>query len=148
MPSMPRGPGNRKNSFSLERMRKKKKHSPTHEIFILAWNFILGLNISFSIENFNPRPSFSAAREGPGMKKPFSIENFIPYWKLDFFNMASRDFIFFNPGALWVSLHHFFTLQGGSGTGTFGTYPRGPNDQKNSIFKLEMFNLDRYVFNL
>ena len=29
----PRGPGNRINSFSLERM--KKTHSPTHEMFIL-----------------------------------------------------------------------------------------------------------------
>ena len=41
--------------------------------------FILGLKLSFSIENFNPRPCFSAAREGPGIKKPFSIENFILY---------------------------------------------------------------------
>ena len=34
-PSFPRGPGDRKISFSLERVIKKK-HSPTHKIFILA----------------------------------------------------------------------------------------------------------------
>ena len=93
----PGGPGDRKNSFSLERMKKKKKKTTipprmkfsfSHEIFIL------GLKISFSIENFNPRPCFSAAREGPRMKISFSIENFIPYWKLEFFNIASRDWIF------------------------------------------------------
>ena len=33
----PRGPGERKNSFSLEGM--KKESIPTHETFILAWNF-------------------------------------------------------------------------------------------------------------
>ena len=62
--------------------------------------FILGLKLSFSIENFNPRPCFSAAREGPGMKISFSIENFIPYWKLFFQYRLSR-LNFFNPGALW-----------------------------------------------
>ena len=40
--------------------------------------FILGLQFSFSLENFNPGPCFSAARGGLGMKRPFSIENFIP----------------------------------------------------------------------
>ena len=39
--------------------------------------FILGLKISFSIENFNPRPCFSAAREGPEMKISFRIESLI-----------------------------------------------------------------------
>ena len=74
---LPRGPRDRKISFSLERMKKtippRTKFSFSIEIFIL------GLKFSFSIENFNPRPCFSAAREGPRMKKPFSIENFIPY---------------------------------------------------------------------
>ena len=56
--------------------------------------FILGLNLSFSLENYSPGPCFSAVREGLGMKKPFSIENFIPYWKLDFFNLSSRDWFF------------------------------------------------------
>ena len=40
----------------------RTKFSFSHEIFILD------LKISFSIENFNPRPCFSAARKGPGMK--------------------------------------------------------------------------------
>ena len=74
LPRFPRGPGDR--IFSLERMKKaippRTKFSFSLEIFIL------GLKFSFSIENFNPRPCFSAVREGPGMKKPFSIENFIP----------------------------------------------------------------------
>ena len=62
--------------------------------------FILGLKFSLSIENFNPRPCFSAAREGPGMKFSVSIENFISYWKLDFFNIASWDWIFSILGPL------------------------------------------------
>ena len=78
----------KKNSFSLERM--KKNHSPTDEIFILAWKFQSLLKFSFLIENFNPGPCFSAVREGPGMKKPFLIENFIPYWKLDFFQYLTN----------------------------------------------------------
>ena len=53
--------------------------------------FILGLKFSFSSENFNPGPCSSAAREGLGMKKPFSIENVIPHQKLDFFNIASQE---------------------------------------------------------
>ena len=48
--------------------------------------FILGLKFSFSIENYQSQALFfSAAREGPRMKISFSIENFIQYWKLDFF---------------------------------------------------------------
>ena len=41
--------------------------------------FILGLKFAFSIENFDFGACFSVAREGHGMKKSFSIENFIPY---------------------------------------------------------------------
>ena len=58
----PRGLEDRKNSFSLERMKKtippRTKFSFSIEIFIL------GLKISFSIENFNPRPCFSAGQRG------------------------------------------------------------------------------------
>ena len=63
--------------------------------------FILGLKISFSLENVNPRPCFSAAGKGPGMKISFSIENFILYWKLDSFQYCLSRLNFFNPGALW-----------------------------------------------
>ena len=66
----------------------RTKFSFSLEIIILVWKFHSRLKISI------PNPVFFAAREGPGMKKPFSIENFIPYSKLDFFNMASRDWIF------------------------------------------------------
>ena len=57
--------------FILARTHQKTippctKFSFSHEIFIL------GLKFSFSIENFNPRPCFSAAREVPGMKKNHS----------------------------------------------------------------------------
>ena len=51
---------------------------------------------------FNPGPCFSAVREGLGMKVPFSIEYFIPYWRLDFFNFASRDCLFSILGPSWV----------------------------------------------
>ena len=40
---------------------------------------MLVLKASLAGLTFIPGPCFSAAREGPGMKKPFSIENFIPY---------------------------------------------------------------------
>ena len=115
-PGSPRRPSSRhprpyrqKMIFGLisisQRARGSKKFilARTHEKIILPRTkkcsfsleiFILGLKISFPIENFNPRPCFSAAREGPGMKISFSIENFILYWKLDFFNIASRDWIF------------------------------------------------------
>ena len=73
----PRGPGDRKK-FILAGTHGKTIPPRTKFSFSLE-NYILGLNFSFSIENFNPEPCFSAAREGPGMKKQFSIENFIPY---------------------------------------------------------------------
>ena len=78
---------------TLRAKKDKKKTHTQNEPFSLE-SFILGVKLSFSLENFNPGPCFSAAREGLGMKKPFSIENLIPYWKLDFFNIASRDWIF------------------------------------------------------
>ena len=68
----------------LARTHEKKTIPPRTKFSFSLEIFILGLKLSFSIENFNPGPCFSAAREGPGMKKPFPIENFIPYWKLDF----------------------------------------------------------------
>ena len=74
----------------------------TKKTFPHAQNVHSRLKFSFSFWNFHsrlkisiPNPVFfSVAREGPGMKKTFSIENFIPYWKLDFFNVASRDWFF------------------------------------------------------
>ena len=73
----PEGPGIEK--LHLARTHGKN-HAATHEISEFSIEiFILGLKISFSVENFNPRPCFSANREGPRMKKPFSIENFNPY---------------------------------------------------------------------
>ena len=62
---------------------------------------ILGLKISFSIENFNPRPCFSAAQRGA------RNENFILDWKFHsvlkawFFQYCLSRLNFFNPGALW-----------------------------------------------
>ena len=64
---------------SLARRSEKINIPPrTKEPFSLEI-YILGLKFSLSLENVNPGPCFSVAREGPGMKKPFSIENFIPY---------------------------------------------------------------------
>ena len=93
----PRGPRDRTDSFSLERMKK----NPHAQKTILAWNFHSWFEIFILAWNVQSRPCFSAAREGLGMKKPFSIEHVIPYWKLKFFNIASRDWFFFNPGAPW-----------------------------------------------
>ena len=79
--------------FILARTHEKN-HSPRTTFSFSLEIFILGLKISFSIENFNPRPCFSAAREGPGMKISlnhsqlkisFHIES------LTFFNTAPRD---------------------------------------------------------
>ena len=59
--------------------RTEEKTIPPRTKFSFSLEiFILGLKLSFSIEYFNPRPFFSAAREGPGMKISFSIEYFIP----------------------------------------------------------------------
>ena len=71
-----RAPGWKK--FILARTHEKTIPPRTKFSFSLEI-FILGLKISFSIENFNPGPCFSAVREGPGMKISFSIESFIPY---------------------------------------------------------------------
>ena len=54
------------HTFSLECM--KKSHFLTHEKTILAWNFHSFLKFSFSLEDINPEPCFSAAREGLGLK--------------------------------------------------------------------------------
>ena len=52
--------------------RSKKNIPPRTKFSFSLEMFILGLEISFLIESFNPRPCFSAAREGPGMKKNHS----------------------------------------------------------------------------
>ena len=64
--------------FILARTHKKKNIPPRTKFSFSLEIFILGLKISFWIEIFNPRPCFSAAREGPGMRISFSIENFVP----------------------------------------------------------------------
>ena len=64
---LPRRPGDRKKVI-LARTHEKIIPPRTKEPFSLKI-FILGLKISFSLENFNPGPCFSAAREGLGMKK-------------------------------------------------------------------------------
>ena len=62
-----------KTFISLERMNKKKLPPHTEEPFSLEM-FVLELIFSFALESFNPGPCFSAAREGLGLKQPFSIE--------------------------------------------------------------------------
>ena len=54
------------------------------EIFILGWNFHSRLKVSIPALFFCSQ----RGREGLGMKKPFSIEKFIPYWKLDFSRLS------------------------------------------------------------
>ena len=111
--TLPRTPSQRargSKKFILARTHEKAIPPRTKFSFSLEI-FILGLKFSFSIENFNPRPCFAAAREGPGMKISFSIENFIPYRKLDFFNIASRDWFFQSWGPLgWFSATLSVTL--------------------------------------
>ena len=53
----------RSKKFILARSLEKTIPTRTKKSFSLE-NFILGSKISFSIENFNPWPCFSAAREG------------------------------------------------------------------------------------
>ena len=73
-----------------------KKTIPPRTKFTFSLEIsILDLKFSFSIENYNPDSCFSAVREEPGMKKIFSIENFIPYWKLDFFSTLPLEIEFF-----------------------------------------------------
>ena len=85
-----------------------KNHSHTNEKSFLLEISILGLKISFSIENFNPKPCFSVAREGSDWKKPSSIENFIPRLKSWIFQSCISRLIFFNLWTLCVDFLQFF----------------------------------------
>ena len=87
----PEGPEIEKNH---SRSKAWKDHSPTLEIFVLAWKLHSRFEIFIRAWKSQSRALFFAAREGLGMKKPFSIENFISYWRLDFFNISSRDWFF------------------------------------------------------
>ena len=89
---LPIGPKDRKNSFSLDRLKKpfpraRKNHSR------LKFSF-LGSKFPFSIEIFNPKPCFSAAREGPNWKNHSRSKFSFRDWNLEFFNLAPRDLIF------------------------------------------------------
>ena len=92
VPFSQRARGSKK--FILARMHEKKKTIPH------ARNFHSRLKFSFSVWKFHsrlkisiPGPVFLRPERGPN-EISFSIENFIPYWKLDFFNIASRDWNF------------------------------------------------------
>ena len=60
---------------------------------------ILGYFLGF--QNFGPG-SFFVRRFS--WKKPFSIETFIPYWELDFFNIPPRAELFQSSGAVGISV--------------------------------------------
>ena len=105
-----------------QRARGSKKLilARTHEKkpFPHARNFHSRLKFSFSVCNFRsrliisiPGPVFLWPERGPEWKKPFPIENFIPYWKLDFFNIASRDWIFSILGPSGGGVHQQFATQ-------------------------------------
>ena len=92
----PRGPRDRK-TFMITR---KKNFPPRTNSSLSLEILILGLKFSFSLETFNPGPYFSAAREGLGMKKLFSIE--ISFCiEISLLQYILSRLIFFNPGALW-----------------------------------------------
>ena len=100
--SIPRGPGDRKKIILARTHEKKKKTILPRTKFSFSLEIlILGLKISFSIENFNPRPCFSAAREGPRMKISFSIEMPFGIESL-IFSMSPLEIEFFQPWALWA----------------------------------------------
>ena len=90
----PGGPRNPKNKFSLERLKNLPPPPRTKKHSRLKCSFC-DLRFTFSIENSNPGPCVSAAREGLKLKEKRSIEKIIPHWKLDFHNIASPDWIMF-----------------------------------------------------
>ena len=66
-----------------------------------ARNFHSRLKFSFSVWKFHsrlnisiPGPAFLRPERGPEWKFHSRLKNVIPYWKLDFFNIASWDLIF------------------------------------------------------
>ena len=87
-------PEGRRSKKNQSRSDAWKKNSPTHG------KNNSRLKCSFSVWNFHSRLKTSILslvflwpERGSEWKSPFSIENSIPYWKLDF-NIASRDWIF------------------------------------------------------
>ena len=92
-PPPPRGPGIEQIHSRSNAWKKPFPH---------ARNFHSRLKFSFSVCKFHsrlkisiPGPVFLPPESSPEWKKKtFSIENYIPYWKLDFFKNASRDWVF------------------------------------------------------
>ena len=107
----PRGPGDRTKIHSRSNTwrKKKKKHSPTHEIFILAWNFHSWFEIFILDWNFQSRALFFCGQRGARNETTILDWIFYSVLKAWFFQYCLSRFNFFNPGALWgwTCLHNF-----------------------------------------
>ena len=95
----PEGPGIEKIH---SRSNAWKNHSPTHEIFILAWNLHSRFEIFILDWKFQSQALFFCGQRGA------RNENFILDWEFHsvskawFFQDRLSRLNFFNPGALWV----------------------------------------------
>ena len=87
-----------------------KTNSPTRERTILAWNFHSWFEM-FPLEITISGLVFQWPERGSDREKKISIENFILCWKLDFFDLASRDCIFsiLGPSGQWLGVSLFLT---------------------------------------
>ena len=97
----PEGPGIEKIH---SRSNAWKNHSPTHKIFILAWNFHSRFENFILDWKFQSQALFFCGQRGA------RNENFILDWKFHsvlkawFFQYRLSRLNFFNPGALWEPL--------------------------------------------
>ena len=89
----------------IEKMHSRsnawKNHSPTHEIFILAWNFHSQFEIFILDWNFQSRALFFCSQRGARNEKTILDWKFYSALKAWFFQDCLSRLSFFNPGALW-----------------------------------------------
>ena len=93
----------RSKKFILARTheKKKKKHSLTHEIFILAWNVHSRFEKFILAWKFQSRALFFCGQRGARNEKTILDWKFHSVLKAWFFQYGLSRLIFFNPGALW-----------------------------------------------
>ena len=94
----PEGPGIEKIH---SRSNAWKNHSPTHEIFILAWNFHSRFEIFILDWKFQSRALFFCAQRGARNEKTILDWKFHSVLKAWFFQYRLSRLKFFNPGALF-----------------------------------------------
>ena len=94
----PRGPGDRKIH---SRSNAWKNHSPTHEIFILAWNFHARFEMFILDWKFQSQTLFFCGQRGARNENFILDGKFHSVLKAWIFQDCLSRLDFFNPRALW-----------------------------------------------